>query len=145
MASSPAGAPASSPPCRSTSARSSGSSGSNAKIPVAVAATTSLATRLPDVVAVADHAATAADRFAALTGNPQRRYRIYLATDQQWRAWYGGEHSAWAIGYTIAYPAWPLLSGATPGLLGYSSRGQLEQSLTEAKTAQKAPARKKAS
>lgn len=43
----------------------------------------------------------------------------------------------WAIGYTIAYPAWPLISGATPGLLGYSSRGQLEQSLTEAKTAQK--------
>ena len=28
----------------------------------------------------------------------------------------------WAIGYTIAYPAWPLLSSATPGLLGYSSR-----------------------
>ena len=28
----------------------------------------------------------------------------------------------WGIGYTIAYPAWPLLKGATPGLLGYSSR-----------------------
>jgi len=29
----------------------------------------------------------------------------------------------WAIGYTIAYPAWPLISSNTKGLLGYSSRG----------------------
>ena len=29
---------------------------------------------------------------------------------------------AWAIGYTIAYPAWPMLSSATKGVLGYSSR-----------------------
>ena len=31
----------------------------------------------------------------------------------------------WAIGYAIAYPAWPLIKGATPGLLGYSSRGEV--------------------
>ena len=31
----------------------------------------------------------------------------------------------WAIGYTIAYPAWPLINGATPGLLGWSSRGDV--------------------
>jgi hypothetical protein len=68
---------------------------------VAVAATVSLAPRLPGVVAAADRAAATADRFAALTGNPQRRYRIYLATEQQWRVWYGGEDRAWAIGYTI--------------------------------------------
>lgn len=30
----------------------------------------------------------------------------------------------WAIGYAIAYPAWPLIKGATPGLLGFSSRGE---------------------
>jgi cytochrome c oxidase cbb3-type subunit 3 len=28
----------------------------------------------------------------------------------------------WAIGYWIVYPAWPLLRGNTPGILGYSSR-----------------------
>ena len=28
----------------------------------------------------------------------------------------------WGIGYVIAYPAWPLINGATPGLLKYSSR-----------------------
>jgi cytochrome c oxidase cbb3-type subunit 3 len=43
----------------------------------------------------------------------------------------------WAIGYTIAYPAWPLLSSATPGLLGYSSRVQLDEQVAAGKAAQK--------
>jgi cytochrome c oxidase cbb3-type subunit 3 len=37
----------------------------------------------------------------------------------------------WAIGYSIAYPAWPMLSGATPGLLGYSTRGEVAQDIIE--------------
>ena len=32
----------------------------------------------------------------------------------------------WAIGYTIAYPAWPMLNGATPGLLGWSTRANVQ-------------------
>ena len=31
----------------------------------------------------------------------------------------------WGIGYTIAYPAWPMISGATVGLLGYSTRAEV--------------------
>ncbi|PWK55656.1 cytochrome-c oxidase, cbb3-type subunit III [Silicimonas algicola] len=31
----------------------------------------------------------------------------------------------WGIGYTIAYPAWPLVSGATAGVLGYSTRAEV--------------------
>lgn len=31
----------------------------------------------------------------------------------------------WGIGYTIAFPAWPMISGATAGLLGYSTRGEV--------------------
>ncbi len=31
----------------------------------------------------------------------------------------------WGVGYLIAYPAIPLLNGATPGLLGYSTRGEV--------------------
>jgi cytochrome c oxidase cbb3-type subunit III len=31
----------------------------------------------------------------------------------------------WAIGYWIVYPAWPLLSGNTPGVLHYSSRADV--------------------
>lgn len=30
----------------------------------------------------------------------------------------------WALLYTIAYPAWPMLTRATTGVLGYSSRGE---------------------
>ncbi|MGJ8569931.1 MAG: cytochrome-c oxidase, cbb3-type subunit III [Hoeflea sp.] len=42
----------------------------------------------------------------------------------------------WAIGYAIAYPAIPLINGATPGLLGYSSRADVVAELADAKVAQ---------
>jgi len=32
----------------------------------------------------------------------------------------------WAVGYTIAYPAWPMIKGATPGLLGWSTRANVQ-------------------
>ncbi len=35
----------------------------------------------------------------------------------------------WGVGYTIAYPAWPMISGATTGLLGYSTRGEVAQQI----------------
>ncbi|HEV2516183.1 MAG TPA: cytochrome-c oxidase, cbb3-type subunit III [Devosia sp.] len=41
-----------------------------------------------------------------------------------------------ALGYTIAFPAWPMLSSATTGLLGYSSRAVLDADLAAAKAAQ---------
>lgn len=43
----------------------------------------------------------------------------------------------WGIGYTIAYPAWPLVSGATEGLLGFSTRGKVASDISahEAKNA----------
>lgn len=31
----------------------------------------------------------------------------------------------WGIGYTIAYPAWPMISGATAGVLGHSTRADV--------------------
>ncbi len=35
----------------------------------------------------------------------------------------------WGVGYTIAYPAWPLVSRATGGLLGYSTRGEVVEQI----------------
>jgi cytochrome c oxidase cbb3-type subunit 3 len=35
----------------------------------------------------------------------------------------------WGIGYTIAYPAWPLVSSATAGLLGYSTRAEVAKEI----------------
>lgn len=44
----------------------------------------------------------------------------------------------WAIGYTIMYPAWPMFSGATTGVTGWTSRGQFEAEM-KAQTAKRAP------
>jgi cytochrome c oxidase cbb3-type subunit 3 len=41
----------------------------------------------------------------------------------------------WALGYVIAYPAWPLLRTATTGLLGYSSRADVKAEMTAANAA----------
>jgi len=40
----------------------------------------------------------------------------------RWWLWTFYATCVWALFYTIAYPAWPLVSGATQGLLGYSYR-----------------------
>jgi cytochrome c oxidase cbb3-type subunit III len=31
----------------------------------------------------------------------------------------------WGVGYTVAYPAWPLIDRATAGMLGYSTRAEV--------------------
>lgn len=36
----------------------------------------------------------------------------------------------WGILYTIAYPAWPMVSGATKGLLGWSTRANVAAEIT---------------
>lgn len=56
----------------------------------------------------------------------------------RWWLWAFYASIAWAIVYVVLYPAWPLISSATQGTLGWSSRGQLEQEL-EAERARKAP------
>nr|WP_295887327.1 cytochrome-c oxidase, cbb3-type subunit III [uncultured Devosia sp.] len=47
----------------------------------------------------------------------------------RWWLWTFYACIVWAIGYTVMYPAWPLVSSATSGLLGYSSRAELEQTM----------------
>ena len=44
----------------------------------------------------------------------------------RWWVWVFYLTIVWAIGYAIAYPAWPLIKGATPGLLGASTRADVE-------------------
>ncbi|TPL94512.1 cytochrome-c oxidase, cbb3-type subunit III [Mesorhizobium sp. B2-3-11] len=41
----------------------------------------------------------------------------------------------WALGYTIFYPAWPMLTSATKGVLGYSSRNEVKNELAAADAA----------
>ncbi|MEM1343814.1 MAG: cytochrome-c oxidase, cbb3-type subunit III [Pseudomonadota bacterium] len=54
----------------------------------------------------------------------------------RWWLWTFYATIVWGLLYTVAYPAWPMLSGATSGLLGYSSRGALEQDIARQKAAQ---------
>ena len=56
----------------------------------------------------------------------------------RWWLWALYASIVWGVAYTIFYPAWPLISRATDGLLGWSSRGQLEQELG-AEQAKRAP------
>ena len=41
----------------------------------------------------------------------------------------------WGVIYTILYPAWPLLSSATAGVLGFSTRGQVEAEIAQVEAA----------
>jgi cytochrome c oxidase cbb3-type subunit 3 len=55
----------------------------------------------------------------------------------RWWLWTFYATIVWGVGYTIAYPAWPMINGATAGLLGYSTRGEVAAEI-EAHEAQNA-------
>lgn len=42
----------------------------------------------------------------------------------------------WAVGYMIAYPAWPMINDYTKGVLGYSQRAAVTQQIEDGKKAQ---------
>lgn len=44
----------------------------------------------------------------------------------RWWLWTFYATVVWGLGYTIAYPAWPMLTEATGGVLGYSSRAEVQ-------------------
>jgi cytochrome c oxidase cbb3-type subunit 3 len=43
----------------------------------------------------------------------------------RWWLWTFYATIVWAVIYVILFPAWPLITGATPGLLGYSTRANV--------------------
>jgi cytochrome c oxidase cbb3-type subunit 3 len=43
----------------------------------------------------------------------------------RWWVWTFYATIVWGIGYTIFFPAWPLVTGATPGVLGFSTRANV--------------------
>jgi cytochrome c oxidase cbb3-type subunit 3 len=55
----------------------------------------------------------------------------------RWWVWTFYATIVWALAYTIAYPAWPLISSATGGMLGYSSRGDIKKELAAAQEAKR--------
>ncbi|MBB4233093.1 cytochrome-c oxidase, cbb3-type subunit III [Rhizobium mongolense] len=51
----------------------------------------------------------------------------------RWWVWTFCATILWAIGYAAAYPAIPMITSATKGYIGFSSRGELQQDLNYAK------------
>lgn len=49
----------------------------------------------------------------------------------RWWVWVFYATIVWGIGYSIAYPAWPMISKATPGLLGASTRADVAVEIAE--------------
>ena len=55
----------------------------------------------------------------------------------RWWLWTFYATIAWSLVYVILYPAWPLFQQATEGVLGWSSRGQLAENLSEVEMARR--------
>ena len=53
----------------------------------------------------------------------------------RWWLWVFYATIVWAIWYSIAYPAWPMISGATSGYMGWSTRENVAQEIAEAEAA----------
>jgi len=47
----------------------------------------------------------------------------------RWWLWTFYATIVWSVIYTILYPAWPLVSAATPGILGYSTREEVARDI----------------
>ncbi len=53
----------------------------------------------------------------------------------RWWLWTLYATIVWGVIYVILFPAWPMVSGATPGLLGYSSRATVAAEVAAAREA----------
>lgn len=53
----------------------------------------------------------------------------------RWWLWMFYACIAWGIWYVIAYPAWPMISGATEGYKGWSTRANIAVEIAEAEAA----------
>jgi cytochrome c oxidase cbb3-type subunit III len=47
----------------------------------------------------------------------------------RWWLWTFYATIVWGIAYTVMYPAWPLVNGATPGILGFSTRANVAEDI----------------
>jgi cytochrome c oxidase cbb3-type subunit 3 len=54
----------------------------------------------------------------------------------RWWLWTFYACIIFSLGYTVVFPAWPMLTSATTGVIGYSSRADLDADVAAAATAQ---------
>lgn len=63
------------------------------------------------------------------TGHEWDGIKEYNKPLPRWWLWTFYATIVWGVIYTIAYPAWPGISAATPGLLGYSTRAEVAEDI----------------
>ncbi|MBY6049112.1 cytochrome-c oxidase, cbb3-type subunit III [Vannielia litorea] len=69
---------------------------------------------------------TTPEKDIPTTGHTWDGIQEYDNPMPRWWLWTFYATIVWGIGYTIAYPAWPLVKGATEGILGYSTRAEVQ-------------------
>ncbi|MDU8911836.1 cytochrome-c oxidase, cbb3-type subunit III [Aestuariicoccus sp. MJ-SS9] len=69
------------------------------------------------------------------TGHIWDGIREYNKPLPRWWLWTFYATIVWGVGYTIAYPAWPGIKEATPGLLGFSTRAQVAEDIAAVEAA----------
>ncbi|PYG27020.1 cytochrome-c oxidase, cbb3-type subunit III [Pelagimonas varians] len=72
------------------------------------------------------------------TGHSWDGIKEYNKPLPKWWVWTFYACIVWGVGYAIAYPAWPLINGATPGLLGFSTRGEVAEDIARVEEANSA-------
>ena len=68
------------------------------------------------------------------TGHSWDGIKEYDNPMPRWWLWTFYITIAWAVIYWILYPAWPMVSQATPGLLGSSTRGDVSREIQDFET-----------
>ena len=81
-------------------------------------------------------AKTSKDKYEVeTTGHEWDGIEEYNNPLPRWWLWVFYATIIWGVWYTIAYPAWPMISGATQGYLGYSTRANVQTEIEAAEAA----------
>jgi cytochrome c oxidase cbb3-type subunit 3 len=80
---------------------------------------------------MADHAEVDAHSGTITTGHEWDGIKELNTPLPRWWLWLFYLTIIWAVGYWVVYPAWPLVTGYTAGVLGYSSRARVAVDLAD--------------
>jgi cytochrome c oxidase cbb3-type subunit III len=83
---------------------------------------------------MADRAKQGTKAEVATTGHEWDGIRELNTPLPRWWLWLFYATIVWSIGYWVAYPAWPLISGFTPGVSGWNSRSAVATDLAALQT-----------
>lgn len=80
-----------------------------------------------------DHSTPEVDQISgtATTGHDWDGIKELNTPLPRWWLWTFYATIIWAVGYWVLFPAWPLIGDHTRGVLGYSSRAEVAQRMTE--------------